>query len=261
MFRQTVLLALFFFAASCGYPGVASAPSTAAIHSFTVSPASITVGQTATLAASFSNGTGTINQGIGPILSGASVTVSPSSTTTYALTVTDAAARPVTRTATVTVASTGGAPVVSITSSPPSLTNQTMASFSFSSNKAGSTFSCKLDSGAVAACTSPQSYSALAAGSHTFTLTATDMVGNASAPASFTWSITLTGGLVISSPLVLDKLTVRAGDILNGTVSYQNTSASPIAVQTIGIAARPPGGTNAGGPYSNLTPSLPAQTI
>src|SRR2546425_11541693 len=56
-----------------------------------------------------------------------------------------------------------------------------------------------------------------------------------------------TGGLVISSPLVLDKLSVMAGDTLNGTVTYQNTSASPIAVQTIGIAARPPGGTNAGG--------------
>src|SRR5207237_713177 len=70
-----------------------------------------------------------------------------------------------------------------------------------------------------------------------------------------------TGGLLISSPLALDHATVVAGDVLNGTVTYQNTSASPIAVQTIGIAARPPGGTNAGGPYTNLTPCLPAQTI
>jgi len=69
------------------------------------------------------------------------------------------------------------------------------------------------------------------------------------------------GGLVISSPLVLDQAIVAAGGTLNGTVTYQNTSASPIAVQTIGIAARPPGGTNAGGPYTNLEPSLPAQTI
>src|SRR5256712_3217832 len=52
------------------------------------------------------------------------------------------------------------------------------------------------------------------------------------------------GGLVISSPLVLDNAIVAAGGTLNGTVTYQNTSASPIAVQTIGIAARPPGGTN-----------------
>src|SRR2546425_3106394 len=67
-----------------------------------------------------------------------------------------------------------------------------------------------------------------------------------------------TGGLVISSPLVLDKLSVMAGDTLNGTVTYQNTSASPIAVQTIGIAARPPGGTNAGGSSEEHTSELPA---
>src|SRR5207244_6792211 len=68
-------------------------------------------------------------------------------------------------------------------------------------------------------------------------------------------------GLVITSPLVLDNPIVAAGGTLKGTVTCQNTSASPIAVQTIGIAARPPGGTNAGGPYTNLGPSLPAQTI
>src|SRR5882672_3655176 len=138
---------------------------------------------------------------------------------------------------------------------------ETTASFSFTSSKAVSTFSGQLDSGAAAGCTSPQSYSGLAAGSQTFTVTATDPAGNVSAPASYTWTITVAGGLVISSPLVLDKLTVRAGDTLNSTVTYQNTSASPIAVQSIAIAARPPGGTNAGGPYTNLTPSLPAQTI
>src|SRR5438270_118294 len=69
------------------------------------------------------------------------------------------------------------------------------------------------------------------------------------------------GGLVISSPLVLDKAIVAAGGVLNGTVTYQNTSASPIAVQTVGIGMRPPGGSNAGGPYTNPTPSLTAQTI
>src|SRR5256712_540003 len=152
-------------------------------------------------------------------------------------------------------------PVVTLTASPPDPTTLTTASFSFTSDKAGSTFLCSLDSGAAASCTSPQSYSGLAVGSHTFTLTAADQAGNVSAPASCTWTINSAGGLVISSPLVIDKLSVMAGDTLNGTVTYQNTSASPIAVQTIGIAARPPGGTNAGGPYTNLGPSLPAQTI
>src|SRR5207253_2908854 len=128
------------------------------------------------------------------------------------------------------------APIVTITASPPSLTNQRGASFSFTSSKAGSTFSCALDAGTAAACTSPKSYSGLATGSHAFMVTATDLAGNVSAPASFAWTITIAaGGLVISSPLTLDKTNVVAGDTLRGTVTYQNTSASPISVQAVTI--------------------------
>src|SRR5207253_422559 len=121
-------------------------------------------------------------------------------------------------------------PVASLTASPANPTNQTTASFSFSSSQAGSTFSCKLDSGAAAPCTSPQSYSSLAAGGHTFSLTATDPAGNISTPAAFTWTIVVSGGLVISSPLTLDKTTVGPGGTLNGTVTYQNTGSSAISV-------------------------------
>ena len=152
-------------------------------------------------------------------------------------------------------------PVATITASPPNPTTLTTASFSFTSNQAGSTFRCTLDAAAAAACTSPQSYSGLAAGSHTFSVTATDQAGNVSAATSFTWTITSGGGLVISSPLTLDKSTVAAGDTLNGTVTYQNTSASPIAVQIITITSRPPGTTPASGPYDDFTPTAPAQTI
>jgi uncharacterized protein (TIGR03382 family)/uncharacterized repeat protein (TIGR01451 family) len=83
-------------------------------------------------------------------------------------------------------------PVATITASPANPTNQTTANFSFTSNKAGSTFSCKLDAAAASACVSPKSYTALTAGSHTFTVTATDTAGNVSAPASYTWTIDLT---------------------------------------------------------------------
>ncbi|TMA11050.1 MAG: hypothetical protein E6J86_14345, partial [Deltaproteobacteria bacterium] len=63
------------------------------------------------------------------------------------------------------------------------------------------------------------------------------------------------GGLVISTPLTLDKTNVVAGDTLGGTVTYQNTSSSPISVQAVLIAGRPPGATDAGGPYQfDLTP-------
>ena len=152
-------------------------------------------------------------------------------------------------------------PVATITASPPNPTTLTTASFSFTSNQAGSTFRCTLDAGAAAACTSPQSYSGLAIGGHTFSVTATDQAGNVSAAASFTWTITSGGGLVISSPLTLDKSTIAAGDTLKGTVTYQNTSASPIAVQIITITSRPPGATPASGPYDDFTPTVPAQTI
>jgi len=162
MYRQLALAALLFTMEACSPPGAATS-SAATIHSFIASPASIAPGQTATLAATFSNGTGRINQGIGPIASGAPVIVAPSANTTYTLVVTDAMGSPVSRTAAVSVA-IPGTQVVTLTASPPSLTNQTTASFSFSSSQASSVFNCKLDSGAVAACSSPRSYSDLTAG-------------------------------------------------------------------------------------------------
>src|SRR2546428_15505 len=128
-------------------------------------------------------------------------------------------------------------PVVTLTASPP---DPTTASFSFTSDKAGSTFLCSLDSGAATSCTSPQSYSGLAVGSHTFTVTAADQAGNVSAPASCTWTITSAGGLVISSPLVLRTLSVMAGDNCNGRATYQKTSANPTAIRPVGIAAPAP---------------------
>jgi hypothetical protein len=118
-------------------------------------------------------------------------------------------------------------PIVTITASPANPTSQTTASFSFNSSTAVSTFGCKLDSGASAACTSPQSYAGLAAGSHAFTVTATDPAGNVSTPAPFNWMIMAAGGLVISTPLALDKSTVIAGDILNGTVTYTKHQRKP----------------------------------
>src|SRR5207253_2556997 len=78
------------------------------------------------------------------------------------------------------------APNVTISSKPANPTNQTTASFSFSADKVGSSFQCKLDAGSYAVCTSPQSYAGpLAAGSHTFTVQATDPAGN-TGTASYT---------------------------------------------------------------------------
>ncbi|MCA9676072.1 MAG: hypothetical protein KC464_13620 [Myxococcales bacterium] len=85
------------------------------------------------------------------------------------------------------------APDTSITSSPATPTNQTGASFAFTSTEVGSTFACQLDGGGYAACTSPEAYAGLSEGAHTFAVRATDPAGNTDAtPASRTWTIDTT---------------------------------------------------------------------
>ena len=96
------------------------------------------------------------------------------------------------------------APNTTITAQPPNLTNQTNASFSFTSTEAGSSFDCSLDGAALAACTSPRSYTGLADGAHTFDVQATDPAGNTDAsPASYGWTVDTTAPAapVLSEPL------------------------------------------------------------
>ena len=76
------------------------------------------------------------------------------------------------------------------TSTPSPLTNSATAAFSFTATEAGSAFACQLDGGGFGACTSPKSYAALAAGTHTFEVRATDAAGNVGpSPVTFTWTI------------------------------------------------------------------------
>src|SRR5262249_53403544 len=96
---------------------------------------------------------------------------------------------PATRTWTVDT----GAPDTTITSAPSGVVNSSSASISFTSSEAGSTFTCKLDSGSASACTSPKTYSGLGDGSHTVVVTATDSGGNPDrTPAWATWTIDTT---------------------------------------------------------------------
>ena len=80
-------------------------------------------------------------------------------------------------------------PDTSIATHPADPTTATTASFSFTSTEANSTFRCTLD-GAATACASPQTSSALADGSHSFRVAATDPAGNTDpTPATFDWSV------------------------------------------------------------------------
>jgi glucose/arabinose dehydrogenase/N-acetylneuraminic acid mutarotase len=81
-------------------------------------------------------------------------------------------------------------PETTITGGPSGTVTTSSASFTFSSSEAGSTFECSLDGAAFATCTSPQNYSGLADGAHTFMVRAIDAAGNVDASsATRTWTI------------------------------------------------------------------------
>jgi chitodextrinase len=83
-------------------------------------------------------------------------------------------------------------PETTITSAPPSTTDQTSATFSFTANELA-TFRCSLDGAPAQPCTSPVTYTGLAVGTHTFSVTATDLAGNTDpTPATFNWEVTAT---------------------------------------------------------------------
>ena len=78
------------------------------ITSFTAMPPSIVSGQSTTLTANFTGGTGVVDNGVGTVSSGVGATTSPSSTRTYTLTVTNAAGTAVTAAINVVVNNSAG---------------------------------------------------------------------------------------------------------------------------------------------------------
>ena len=70
------------------------------------------------------------------------------------------------------------APNTTIGEKPDALTTDTGATFTFTANEENSVFRCKLDSEPEYICTSPAVYTALSIGEHTFSVYATDQVGN-----------------------------------------------------------------------------------
>jgi sugar lactone lactonase YvrE len=83
-------------------------------------------------------------------------------------------------------------PTVTIDAAPPAWSVTTDATFKFSSSTdADATFECRLDSASYAPCTSPQSFSSLVEGSHTFYVRAIDSLGNISPDKTKTWTVDL----------------------------------------------------------------------
>jgi hypothetical protein len=101
------------------------------------------------------------------------------------------AAHNVTSSAPLTLTVDNTPPQTTITSPTDPATTTDSPSFQFAASESGATFQCSLDNGAFAACTSPASYTALAAGTHVFAVKASDSLGNVDAtPATFTWTAT-----------------------------------------------------------------------
>ncbi len=82
------------------------------------------------------------------------------------------------------------APDTAITGQPDSPVQASNAAFTFTSTEAGSTFECRLDSAAWAACASPHQLTGLADGGHIFAVRATDEAGSTDeTPATYDFSV------------------------------------------------------------------------
>ena len=79
-----------------------------------------------------------------------------------------------------------------IDSGPPAATDSGTATFSFHSTVTPATFACSLDGAPATGCTSPATYSGLADGPHSVTVTATSAGGTDPLPASSTWTVDTT---------------------------------------------------------------------
>ena len=114
------------------------------------------------------------------------------------------------------------APNTLFTSTPPATTNANSASLQFSSTEVNSTFACRIDGGALTACTSPVAYSGLTAGTHTVEVRATDVAGNVdTTPATYSWSIDLAGPSIVTRTPAAGAANVAVGTAV--TVSFNET--------------------------------------
>lgn len=191
----------------------ASVPSPI-ITSFTSSAASITAGQSVNLIGVFENGNGIID-GYGSVTSGATVTLVPSSTTTYTLTITNGGGETVTSTVTVNVIA---APVINSFAATSS-TITTGSSVNLTAIFTGGTASIDHSVGTV---DSNVAKSVSPSTTTTYTLTVTNSLG-----VSVTDAVTIT---VVAAPtissFITDAATITLGNSTNLTAVFSNGTAS-----------------------------------
>lgn len=116
----------------------------------------------------------------------------------------------------------GAAPDTAITSGPVagSTGNPATATFEFDSSDTDvASFECSVDRGAYAACVSPQAFTGLTGGSHTFAVRAIDTAGNVDAtPATRTWTVagifTVTGGVTVGGVAKVGQTLTAVSDVV-----------------------------------------------
>jgi len=161
-----------------------------------------------------------------------------------------------------TVSSGPTAPDTTISSGPNPTTTSTSASFAFTSSASGSTFECALDAAPFSACTSPQPYSALADGSHTFQVRATAAGLTDATPASQTWLVDATAPSVASTVPAAGASDIATSGSVTATFSE---AMNPATISGASFTLTPAGGSSVAaavtydGPTSTarLTPSAP----
>jgi hypothetical protein len=121
-------------------------------------------------------------------------------------------------------------PQTFLNSSPQASTTQTSATLSFSADEPA-TFSCQLDGGSWDPCTSPQTYSGLALGPHSFAVLATDLAGNDSwAPAQASWTVVVPPTVTVSI-----TSTPPSPATAGFPISYGWTTTGPVATTACGF--------------------------
>jgi hypothetical protein len=127
-------------------------------------------------------------------------------------------------------------PVVTITSGPAALTNVATATFVFTSDRPGTSFACRVNSGTWQSCSSPRTVTVSGQGAQSFQVRGS-LDGVTSAPAGYSWTVdTVAPVLTISgtpaqgasTTATTASFTWSANEQLNGPISCRYTFAGTV---------------------------------
>lgn len=226
-----VFLALLLGCRESSGPAPNPQPPTLAptISSLSATLASITAGTAVSLTATFSNGSGTIDHGVGAVTSGTPVPVIPLTTTTYTLTVTSASGQSAQATTTVTVVPAPQAQELRASTSSPLYGGTFTLTPVYADGTAGLDGSLTCPASGVA--TEP--ILAQWSGPRTYTLTVTNSLG-----ATATISVIVTPQVVVVSPISSTGSFITTSQSISFTASVTGAQDTSLEWSVDGI----PGG-------------------